>query len=216
MVNYAKMLSLLLIPVALLSAFSFASAADKPHKSIVVAGGCFWCTEAMFRMVKGVTDVECAYAGGNRVGVTYEQVCSGVTGHAEAIKITYDPGVVSADDLLRLFFTAHDPTTKDQQGGDVGTQYRSVIFYTNEEEKHRAEKIIAELDREHIFKSKIVTTVEPLKNYTRAEDYHQEYFRKYEQATPEQRAHMNAGYCAAVISPKVSHFREKLKHLFKG
>ncbi len=183
--------------------------------TLVVGGGCFWCTEALFQMVKGVTAVESAYAGGSPAGVTYEQVCSGATGHAESIKITYDPKQVSAEDLLRLFFTVHDPTTKNQQGGDFGTQYRSVIFYSTPDEKARAEKIIHEIEKAKIWPHPIVTTIEPLKNYTRAEEYHQDYFRKFEKATPEQRAHMNGGYCSAVISPKVLHFREKFKKLLK-
>lgn len=187
----------------------------KGSESLVVAGGCFWCTESLFELVKGVYSVEAAYVGGSRPGVTYEQVCSGTTGHAEAIRIVFDPKVVDADDLLRLFFTVHDPTTKNQQGGDVGTQYRSAIFYSTPEEKARAERIIHEIDEKHLWPNPIVTTVEPIKNYTRAEEYHQNYYEKYERASPAERAKMNSGYCQAVIAPKVLKFREHFKRLLK-
>lgn len=182
-------------------------------ESIVVGGGCFWCIEPLFEMVKGVQGVESAYAGGTRPNPTYAQVCSGTSGHAEAIKITYDPKVISGDDLLRIFFTIHDPTTLDRQGPDSGQQYRSVVFYSTVDEKARAERIIAEFEKEKVWKDPIVTTVEPLKNYTRAEEEHQDYYRKYEAANTVQKMGMNAGYCRIVIDPKVRKFREKFKHL---
>lgn len=184
-------------------------------KSLVVAGGCFWCVEAQFEELEGVLDVESAYVGGRSPNVTYAEVGTGTTGHAEAVKITYDPKVATEADLLRIFFVAHDPTTLNRQGPDSGTQYRSAIFYSSPEEKALAEKIIKEINDAHIYKTKVVTTVEPLKNYVRAEEYHQDYFVKYEKATDEERAHMNAGYCSFVVSPKVAkfreHFRDKLK-----
>ena len=184
-------------------------------KSLVVAGGCFWCVEAQFEELKGVLDVESAYVGGASTKVTYEDVCSGTTGHAEAVKITYDPKVVDEADLLRIFFVAHDPTTLNRQGNDSGTQYRSAVFYTSPEEKALAEKVIHEIDAQKIYKSKVVTTLEPLKNYVRAEEYHQDYFKKYEKATDEERSHMNAGYCSFVVSPKVAHFRAMFRDKLK-
>lgn len=184
-------------------------------KSIIVAGGCFWCVEAQFEELKGVLDVESAYVGGASMNVTYEQVCGGDTGHAEAVKITYDPKIVDEADLLRIFFVAHDPTQLNRQGGDSGTQYRSAIFYTSPEEKALATKIIHEIDAAKIYRNKVVTTLEPVKNYVRAEEYHQDYFKKYEKATDEERSHMNAGYCSVVVSPKVQHFREKFRDKLK-
>ncbi|HVT10678.1 MAG TPA: peptide-methionine (S)-S-oxide reductase MsrA [Fimbriimonadaceae bacterium] len=177
-------------------------------KVLVLGGGCFWCLDGMYRQLNGVLAVESGYAGGNRAGVSYEDVCSGTTGHAEVVRVTYDPKVVSGEDLLRIFFTVHNPTTLDRQGNDVGTQYRSVIFYSNDEEKAMAEKIKAEVEKEKIWSEPIVTTIEPLKNYTRAEDYHQDYFTKFEHASEAERMTMNAGYCQAIIEPKVLHFRQ--------
>lgn len=185
-------------------------------ETLVIGGGCFWCLEPLFEMVKGVSAVESGYAGGRKQGVSYEEVCMGTTGHAEVVKISYDPKVVSGDDLLRLFFTMHDPTTKDQQGGDVGPQYRSVIFYETDAEKERAQRIILEIDREKIWPRPIVTTLEPLKNYTVAESYHQDYYNKFSSATMIQKMQMNSGYCKAIIEPKVRKFREKYRHLLKG
>lgn len=179
----------------------------KGAKVLVLGGGCFWCLDSLYSELKGVIQVESGYAGGNRPGVTYEQVCSGVTGHAEVVRVVYDPKEVSGEDLLRIFFAVHDPTTLNRQGPDEGTQYRSAIFYSNDEEKAMAEKIKAEIGKEKIWDNPIVTTIEPLKNYTRAEEYHQDYFAKYEKATPAERMSMNAGYCNAVIAPKVAKFR---------
>jgi peptide-methionine (S)-S-oxide reductase len=178
-------------------------------KTLVVGGGCFWCTEAIFEDLKGVSAVESGYAGGAKAGVTYAEVCSGTTGHAEVIRITFDPKQVAEADLLRIFFTTHDPTTLNRQGPDSGTQYRSVIFYSTPEEKALAEKIKREVSNEKIWAQPIVTTIEPLKNYTRAEDYHQNYFEKYEKASDAERMRMNGGYCSAIIEPKVRKFREK-------
>lgn len=187
----------------------------KGAKTMVVGGGCFWCMESLFDPLKGVIEAENGYAGGEPAGVSYEQVCSGQTGHAEVIKVTFDPKQVSEEDLLKLFFTAHDPTTLNRQGPDSGTQYRSVIFYSSPEEKALAEKVIKEVADAKLWPRPIVTSVEPLKNYTRAEEYHQNYYEKYEKATPEERSHMNAGYCAAIIEPHVREWRKKLADKLK-
>lgn len=186
-----------------------AQTAPPGSQTLVVAGGCFWCVEAIFEDLKGVHFVEAGYAGGKVKNPTYEQVCSGTTGHAEAVKIVFDPKQISAEDLLRIFFTTHDPTTLNRQGNDFGTQYRSAIFFSTPEEEKRAKDIIAEVEAAKIWPGKIVTTVEPLTNYSKAEDYHQDYFRRFEEGTPAQRASMNAGYCSAIIEPKVRKFREK-------
>lgn len=182
---------------------------------LVVGGGCFWCLEVLFEDVKGVYLVESGYAGGDRPNPTYEQVCTGASGHAEVIKIFFDPKVVSSADLQRLFYGIHDPTTLNRQGPDSGTQYRSVVFYIGETEKNLAEKIRKEISDAKIFSKPIVTTIEPMKNYTRAEEYHQDYFAKYEKASAAEKMKMNSGYCAAIIEPKVSKFRQKYKDLLK-
>jgi peptide-methionine (S)-S-oxide reductase len=213
-----KLLLAAIVVIALVGVFGFGSQHDshrsptpptpKGAKVLVLAGGCFWCLDGMYRQLIGVLDVESGYAGGNRPNVTYEQVSSGTTGHAEVVRVTYDPKLVSTDDLLRIFFTVHNPTTLNRQGPDEGTQYRSAIFYANEEEKAAAEKIKAEVSKAKIWDDRIVTSIEPLKNYTRAEDYHQDYFAKYEKASEAEKMTMNAGYCNAIVAPKVLHFRE--------
>jgi len=164
-----------------------------------LAGGCFWCTEAIFTELRGVDKVVSGYAGGTVANPSYEQVCSGRTGHAEAIQITFDPKVISYGDLLHIFMTVHDPTTLNQQGADVGTQYRSAIFYHNDAQKKAAEKALADIAKEHIWPHPIVTEVTPYSNFYAAENYHQDYFAR----NPGQ------GYCAAVIAPKVIKFRQK-------
>lgn len=178
-------------------------------KTLIVGGGCFWCVEAIYEDLIGVVSVENGYAGGHVANPTYEQVTSGTTGHAEVVKIVYEPDKISADDLLRIFFTTHDPTTLNRQGNDVGTQYRSAIFFANEEEKALAQRIKDEITREKLWKDPIVTTLEPLKNYTRAEDYHQNYFVRFEKASPMERMKMNSGYCQVIIEPKVRKFRKQ-------
>lgn len=209
---------LLLVALGMAALMTTTEAQDKskPTDTLVVAGGCFWCLEVIFEELKGVDTVESGYAGGARPNPTYQQVMTGTTGHAEVIKITYRPDEISARDLLSIFFTIHDPTTLNRQGPDSGTQYRSAIFYRDAAEKQLAQDVIAEITKEGIWPNKIVTTVEPLLNYTRAEDYHQDYYAKYEKATPEERMKMNAGYCAAVIEPKVQKFREKFRKFRKG
>ena len=170
-----------------------------------LAGGCFWCTEAIFERVKGVRTVVSGYSGGHVINPAYREVTSGSTGHAEAIQITYDPVIISYVELLEIFFKTHDPTTLNRQGADVGTQYRSAVFFHTEEQRKLAEEIIVALDNEKIWKNPIVTEVTAFSNFYPAEDYHQEYFDN------------NSGqvYCRIVIQPKVEKFeqvfRDKLK-----
>jgi peptide-methionine (S)-S-oxide reductase len=165
-----------------------------------LAGGCFWCTEAAFSIIRGVEKIEPGYTGGTVPNPSYEQVTTGTTGHAEAAQITFDPKVISYREILEIFFTMHDPTQLNRQGPDVGTQYRSVIFYHNEEQKKIAEKLIDELTDEAIFDKPIVTSVEPLKVFYNAEIYHKDYYKK----------HPKEPYCQAVIAPKIA----KLQHRF--
>jgi peptide-methionine (S)-S-oxide reductase len=170
-----------------------------------LGGGCFWCTEAIFAELKGVEKVESGYAGGTVANPSYELVCTGTTGHAETVQITFDPKVISYRDLLHIFFTVHDPTTLNRQGADVGTQYRSVIFYHDEEQKKVAEEVMKEVTAQKIWDAPLVTELVPAKPFFKAEDYHQEYFAN----------NPNQGYCRIVIAPKVAkfreHYREKLK-----
>ena len=167
--------------------------------------GCFWCTEAFFQRLKGVEKVTSGYSGGQTKNPTYREVCSGLTGHAEVIQVSYDPSAISYDDLLEVFFSTHDPTTLNRQGGDTGTQYRSVIFYHNEEQKKSAEQFKQQLEKEKAFKNPIVTEIAPYSEFFPAENYHQEYFDR----------NGEAPYCQFVIAPKLqkftSGFKEKLK-----
>ena len=162
-----------------------------------LAGGCFWCLEAVFEQLEGVERVVSGYAGGAVANPTYKQVCTGSTGHAEVVQVTFDPATLSFHDLLELFFAFHDPTTLDRQGHDQGTQYRSAIFYDSDGQKRVAEQVIADLTREGVFDAPIVTQVAPLTRFHPAEDYHQGYYR----ANPEQ------AYCRATITPKVKKLR---------
>jgi peptide-methionine (S)-S-oxide reductase len=171
-----------------------------------LAGGCFWCLEAVFEQLQGVERVVSGYSGGRRPNPTYEQVCAGTTGHAEVVQVTYDPAVISYNDILEIFFAIHDPTTLNHQGADVGTQYRSAIFYHDEAQREAAEETIRRLENECIWDGPIVTEVVPLKTFYPAEDYHQGYFRTH----PEQ------GYCSLVISPKVAKFRRAFVARLKG
>ena len=163
-----------------------------------LAGGCFWCLEAAFQDLKGVEKVQSGYSGGRVANPSYEDVCTGTTGHAEVVQITFDPTVVSFDDLLHIFFTIHDPTTLNRQGGDVGTQYRSAVFYHTPEQQAVTEKVIRELEAEHVWDDPIVTEVKPLEAFYPAEEYHRDYYRR----NPSQ------GYCNAVIAPKVAKVRK--------
>ena len=170
-----------------------------------VGGGCFWCIEAIFSELAGVEKVESGYAGGVVPNPTYEQVCEGRTGHAEVVQVTFDPGILSYKDLLRIFFTVHDPTTPNRQGADVGTNYRSVIFYHSERQKQEASEVIREVTEAKIWKHPIVTQLEPIQQFYKAELYHQEYFRN----NPRQ------PYCQIVIAPKVRKFREHYEQKLK-
>ena len=176
------------------------------HEIATLAGGCFWCLEAVFDQLRGVQSVESGYMGGKTPNPSYEQVCSGTSGHAEVVRVTFDPGEVSYRDLLAVFFAIHDPTTLNRQGNDAGTQYRSAIFYHSDEQKRAAEEVIAKLTREQLFRDPIVTEVAPAGTFHMAEDYHQEYFARVGAGNP---------YCSYVIEPKVSkfrkHFVERLK-----
>lgn len=156
-------------------------------------GGCFWCTEAVFKRLKGVEKVTSGYSGGKRENPSYDQVCTGVTGHAEAVQITFDPSIISYEKLLKVFFATHDPTTMNQQGADVGTQYRSVIFYHNEDQKEAVERTVKTLQDSHEFPDPIVTQVVPFVAFYTAEEYHQNYY----DANPLQ------PYCQIVINPKI-------------
>jgi peptide-methionine (S)-S-oxide reductase len=170
-----------------------------------LAGGCFWCTEAAFSIIKGVERIEPGYTGGVAPNPTYEQVSTGTTGYAEAAQIFFDPTVISYREILEIFFTMHDPTSLNRQGADVGTQYRSAIFYNNQTQKETAEKLIDELNQDEIWNRPIVTTVEPLKVFYNAETYHKDYYKK----------HPKEPYCQAVIAPKIAklqaHFIDKIK-----
>jgi peptide-methionine (S)-S-oxide reductase len=164
-----------------------------------LAGGCFWCLEAVYDELKGVEAVESGYSGGHVENPSYEDVCDGGTGHAEAVRITFDPAVVTYTDLLHVFFTIHDPTSLNRQGADIGPQYRSAIFYHTPEQKATTEEVIHEITASGIWTNPIVTQVVPFEKFYEAEPYHQEYFKK----NPFQ------GYCRAVIAPKVNKFRQK-------
>jgi peptide-methionine (S)-S-oxide reductase len=170
-----------------------------------LAGGCFWCTEAIFDELKGIEKVESGYSGGNVPDPSYEDVCTGTTGHAESIQITFDPKQITFKDILQIFFTTHDPTNLNRQGADVGTQYRSAIFYHNPEQEAIAKEVIKETNAAKIWKKPIVTEVVPFKAFYKAEDYHQEYFKN----------NARQPYCQVVIAPKVAklreHYRERLK-----
>jgi len=175
------------------------------YETATLAGGCFWCLEAVFDEIKGVESVESGYSNGHVMNPSYRDVCNGNTGHAEVIRINFDPSVISFHDLLNVFFAIHDPTTMNRQGGDVGVQYRSAIFYHSPEQKAIAEQTISELNAREIWSSPIVTEVTAVNNYFAAEDYHQEYFAR----------NQNQPYCQAVVAPKVSKFRKHYLGLLK-
>jgi len=171
-----------------------------------LAGGCFWCLEAVFEQLRGVTKVVSGYSGGHVPKPSYEAVCTGTTGHAEVVQVTFNPDELSYRDLLGVFFTLHDPTTLDRQGGDVGTQYRSAIFYHDDEQRRTAEEVVRELEAEHVFDEPIVTKIELLKAFYPAEEYHREYYRR----------NANQPYCRAVIAPKVAKLRSKYLEKLKA
>jgi peptide-methionine (S)-S-oxide reductase len=163
-----------------------------------LGGGCFWCTEAVFSQLKGVQKVEPGYSGGEVENPTYEQVSTGRTGHAEAVQVTFDPDVISFKEILQIFFSTHDPTTLNRQGPDVGTQYRSVIFYHDDQQRAIAEQVMKEISEQGIFDAPLVTRVEPFKAFYEAEDYHKDYFKR----------HQGQAYCTLVIAPKIAKLRE--------
>jgi len=174
-------------------------------ETAVLGGGCFWCVEAALLQLEGVLNVESGYMGGKVDQPTYEQVCSGNTGHAEVVKVEFDPGVVSYGELLEAFFTAHDPTTLNRQGNDEGTQYRSVIFFLNEKQRTEAERVIAEFAAKNVFDAPIVTAVEPARAFWKAEEYHQNYFAN----------NSNRPYCLFAVAPKVAKIRAKFADRIK-
>lgn len=178
---------------------------EKNLETATLAAGCFWCVEAVFDDLKGVEDVVSGYSGGHTENPTYREVCSETTGHAEVVQIQFDPEVLSYADLLRVFFSVHDPTTLNRQGNDVGTSYRSAIFYHSDEQRKTAEEIITEVNEAKIYDNRIVTEVTEFTNFYPAEDYHQEYFAN----------NPNQPYCAAVVAPKVAKFRKNFVERLK-
>jgi peptide-methionine (S)-S-oxide reductase len=175
------------------------------RQTATLGGGCFWCLEAVFSELRGVEKVESGYSGGSVPSPTYREVCTGTTGHAEVVQVTFDPNQISYEDVLQMFFAVHDPTTLNRQGPDVGTQYRSVIFYHDDQQKMAAEQVMGELTKAKVWNGPIVTQLVPLKEFYKAEDYHQEYFKN----------NPNQPYCQMVIAPKVvklrKYYTEKLK-----
>ncbi len=178
---------------------------SKDKEIATLAGGCFWCLEAVFSELEGVEKVVSGYTGGKVANPSYQEVCTGKTGHAEGVQITFHPKVISYKDILEVFFQIHDPTTLNRQGADVGTQYRSAIFYHNAEQKAIAEQMIQELDAAEVWKSPIVTEVKPFSAFYPAEGYHQDYFRR----------NASQPYCRAVIAPKLEKFRKHYSHRLK-
>jgi peptide-methionine (S)-S-oxide reductase len=178
----------------------------KETELATLAGGCFWCLEAVFEQLRGVAKVQSGYAGGHVANPTYQAVCTGATGHAEVVQVAFDPAIVSYRDLLGVFFTLHDPTTLDAQGGDVGTQYRSAIFAHDDDQRRTAEEVVRELEAEHVFDDPIVTEIVPLTTFYPAEEYHREYYRR----------NPNQPYCRAVIAPKVAKLRSKYLEKLKA
>ena len=174
-------------------------------QTITLGGGCFWCTEAVYVDVKGVVDVESGYSNGHTINPSYEQVCTGTTGHNEVVKLVFDPAQISVREVLEIFFVIHDPTTLNRQGNDSGTQYRSGIYFSTPEHEAVAKALVQELNQSGVYKSPIVTEVLPLTNYSPAEGYHQDFFAN----------HPGQGYCVAVAAPKVAKFRKTFARLQK-
>lgn len=189
----------ILLLTMLLATVAFGQKAKTQNlETITLGGGCFWCVEAIYENLVGVVSVESGYTGGKKANPTYKEVCSGQSGHAEVAQITFDKNVTSLEEVLKVFFTVHDPTTLNRQGADVGSQYRSSIFYRDETQKKIAQSIIAELNKERVYKKNIVTTLEPFTVFYVAEDYHQDYFAN----------NPSEGYCQMVIQPKVEKFEK--------
>lgn len=184
---------------------SMTDAGNTKLETAVLGAGCFWCVEAIFQDLKGVERVESGYTGGKTKNPTYKEVCSGTTGHAEVVKLTFDPSVISYEQILTVFFHVHDPTTLNKQGADVGTQYRSAIFYNNDEQKKTAEKVKEEITNQKLWDEPIVTEITAAPEYYPAEDYHQNYYNE----------NPNQSYCSYVIAPKVKKFYKEFSHLLK-
>lgn len=178
----------------------------KNLEKATLGGGCFWCTEAVYLELKGVTDVKPGYSGGDVKNPTYKEVCTGTTGHAEVVRITFDADVISFSEILEVFFMTHDPTTLNRQGNDVGTQYRSVIFYHNEKQKETAEKVIQAFKQEEVYDKPIVTEIVPFDKFYVAEDYHLNYYNR----------NKSQGYCQYIITPKLEKFRKIFKDQLKS
>ena len=177
----------------------------KNYEEATFGAGCFWCTEAIYDMVDGIVEAEAGFSGGEVKNPSYREVVSGKTGHAEVARIKYDPEVISYEELLEIFWHTHNPTTLNRQGADIGTQYRSVIFYHNDEQKRIAERSLEKTDNSDLWDDPIVTEISPLENYYKAENYHQNYYKN----------NPNAGYCQVVIAPKIKKFKREFSHLLK-
>jgi peptide-methionine (S)-S-oxide reductase len=175
------------------------------NEEITLGGGCFWCLDAVYREIRGVEKVLSGYSGGSVVNPTYEEVCAGSTGHAEVVQITFNPRIITAEKLLQIFFVIHDPTTLNSQGADVGTQYRSIIFYRNQKQKGDIDKVIGELKKDKVYKNPIVTEVVPFQSFYAAEDYHQDYYGR----------NKEQGYCRIIINPKLDKFKKTFRDNLK-
>lgn len=200
-----KILLIALLTILIMTNPGTASDTDRKTDTAVFGAGCFWCVEAIYQRVNGVLAVESGYAGGHVENPTYNQVISGKTGHAEVAKVTFDPDQISFEELLEVFWHTHDPTTLNRQGADVGTQYRSAVFYNSLQQKQIAEKSKKKTDESGLWDDPIVTEISPLSNYSTAEDYHQNYFNN----------NPNAGYCSVVIAPKIAKFKKDFPHLLQ-
>lgn len=194
-----------LILFTLIIPLSIMIQANNKKETAILGGGCFWCIEAVFEELEGVTEVESGYSGGKIANPTYREVSSGLTGHAEVIRVFFNPEITSYKEILSVFFSVHDPTTLNRQGADVGTQYRSVIFYNHEKQKQEAEEVIQELEKQEVYDKPVVTEVSPAEEFYVAEDYHQNYYEK----------NANQSYCQIVINPKLKKFREKFEEKLK-
>lgn len=199
-------MNLAIIVLSILTIMSISENNNEPETEVAVFGaGCFWCVEAIYQRVKGVVAVESGYAGGHVENPTYNQVISGTTGHAEVARVEFNPNIISYEELLEVFWHTHDPTTLNRQGADIGTQYRSAIFYLTPEQRDIALRSLQKTNDSDLWRDEIVTEVTPLTNYSTAEDYHQNYFNN----------NPNAGYCSVVIAPKLAKFKKDFPHLLQ-
>tara|TARA_R100001143_G_C3361063_1_gene135824 strand:+ start:4706 stop:5341 length:636 start_codon:yes stop_codon:yes gene_type:complete len=205
-INKSETMNLAIILFSILSIMNISDNQTESETEVAVFGaGCFWCVEAIYQRVSGVVDIESGYAGGHVENPTYNQVVSGRTGHAEVVRVEFDPEIISYEELLEVFWHTHDPTTLNRQGADVGTQYRSAIFYLSPEQRDTALKSLQKTNDSDLWSDEIVTEVTPLSNYSTAEDYHQNYFNN----------NPNAGYCSVVIAPKLAKFKKDFPHLLQ-